>query len=580
MNSLPNDIPSGAPSESSAKPGKPDLGAILRKARKHLPLILCALAALLALSLCIYFIVGPAEGYFHADCTDSLLWAEATYDAGRIFNPDFNYAALLPFGASLWLVPLIAVFGVTMTTHVIGMVIFALLFLASIIVLCRKMKWSYAAAFGTSALLLLILSSSEKLREIMWNHVIYYSLGLLLYFFALALTFFAWEALERADKKPVLRFLPLAGLFVFVALSATNGFQMLVLTVVPVCAGVFLERLFDRETPLASRKNIPPLLVLVVSVAGVLIGTVILKSLLGGISSGYATAYSRYSSTSEWASNLDKFFMNWLTLLGMDVAKTDELFTLDSIVNILRIGVSLLLLVVPLVGLCCYKRIDSRYTRVLLIGHTFLLAFLFFGCVCGRLAAANWRLVPLVGSAILTTVALVREAWTHRKTAICTVRGGVLVLVVLALLSSYNAKLIADMPFDYGRDNELHRLAERLESEGLSYGYATFWRSQSITLLSDSAVKCREILVKNDKDDLWGITTDHYQSSLKWYEDQEGVDEYFVLLSGSEYQTIALSDYWVDLNKRAYVRDFMAEGYYVFVFSENIWGAEAEDRIY
>lgn len=568
--------PNGTPLFPSAL----DKKGILPRIGKHLPLILCAVAALLALSLCIYFIVGPAEGYFHADCTDSLLWAQASHDSGKVFDPDFNYAALLPFGASLWLVPLIAMFGVTMTTHVIGMVIFALLFLASIVLLCRRMKWSYACAFGTSALLLLTLSSSEKLREIMWNHVIYYSLGLLLYFLMLALTFYAWEALERADRKPVFRLLPLAGLLVFTVLSATNGFQMLVLSVVPVCAGVFLERLFDRDAPLVSRKNIPPLLILLTAVVGVVVGTVVLEMLLGGISSGYATAYSRYSNPDEWAGNIDKFFMNFLTLLGMNAEKTDDLFSLPSIVNILRIGTAILLFVIPLVALACYKKIESRYTRVLLIGHAFLLAFLFFGSVCGRLAAANWRLVPLLGSSILSTVAAVREAWTHRKTAICTVRLGVVALVVLALLSSYNAKLIADMPFNYGRDNYLHSLSEKLEAEGLSYGYATFWRSQSITLLSDSRVKCREILVKDNRDPLWGITTDHYQSSIKWYEDQEGVDEYFVLLSGQEYHTVMLSDYWLDLCDRAYVREFEVDGYHVFVFSENIWGTEAEERVY
>lgn len=544
-----------------------DTAKMLRKLKEHLPLILCAAAALLALALCIYFIVGPAEGYFHADCTDTILWAQASYDAGAVFHPDFNYAALLPFGASVWFVPLIAMFGVTMKTHVIGMVIFALLFMASIVVLCRKMKWSYARTFGTAALLFLILSSSDKLREIMWNHVIYYSLGLLLYFFMLALAFYAWEAFDRTDRKPWARLLPLAGLLVFTVLNATNGFQMLVLTVLPVCAGTFLERLFDRETPILSKKNISPLLLLGIMVAGVLIGTILLNSLLDGIVSGYATGYSRYSAPDKWAENLDKFFMNWFTLLGMNVVNGDDLVSLDSIVNLLRIGAGILLLAVPLVALCCYRWIESRYTRVLLIGHVFLLAFLFFGSVCGRLAAANWRLVPLLGSSVITTVAAIAEAWKSRKTAICTARSGVLVLIVLALLSGYNAKLISDMPFDYGRDNYLHVLSERLEEEGLTYGYATFWRSQSITLLSDSKVKCREILVKDDC-----ITTDWYQSQKNWYMAQEGVDEYFVLLSSAEYSKIRMTDYWYELVSRSYVRSFEVDSYQVIVFSENIFG--------
>ncbi len=558
-----------------------DLTALLPMLKKHLPLLLCAVAAAVALATVLYFIVGPAEGYFHADCTDTILWAESMYESGKVFDPDFNYAALLPFGAPLWFIPLIALFGVSMTAHVTGMVIFACLFLASSILLLRKMKQSYASALGVSACLLLVLSSSEKLREIMWNHVIYYSLGLLLYFFLLSLTFYAWDQLERTEKKPLLRSLPLAGLFLLTLLSATNGSQMLVLTVLPVMAAVFLERLFDREAKLLSRRNIPPILLLAAMVAGVLVGTVLLEALLGGITSGYATGYSRYSDPAEWAENADKFFMNFLTLLGMDALKSDELFSMRSIVNLLRIGVAILLFVVPLIALACYKKLTNRYVRVLALGHAFLLAFLFFGVVCGRLGAANWRLVPLVGSAVVTTACVISEAWKHRETAICTVRLGVLVLVALSCLSAFNVKTITDMPFDYGRDNELHRLTEALEKEGLSYGYATFWRSQSITLLSDSRVKCREILVEGDnKDPLWGLKTDHYQSSLGWYEDQAGVDEYFVLLSRYEYNQIVLSDYWIELVDRAYVRDFELDGFVVYVFSENVWGDEAGDRVY
>ena len=558
-----------------------DARRLLSLLRRYFPAVLCILACAVALSTVIYFITGPAEGYFHADCTDTILWAQSMYESGEVFDESFNYAALLPFGAPLWFIPLIAAFGVSMTAHVAGMVIFALLFLASTILLLRRMKQSYASACGISALLLLLLSSSDKLREIMWNHVIYYSLGLLLYFFLLALTFYAWDALERTEQKPLLRYLPLAGLFVLTLCTATNGSQMLVLTVLPVAAAVFLERLFDRETGLLSKRNIPPILLLSALVLGVLVGTVLLEFFLDGIKSNYATGYSKYSDPSEWAANADKFFMNFLTLLGMDAVKSDELFGMRSIVNLLRIGVALLLFVVPLIGLACYKRLDGRCVRVLTLGHAFLLAFLFFGVVCGRLGAANWRLTPLIGSAVVTSSVLILEAWRHRKTAIVTVRLGVLVLAALALLSAFNVKTIADMPADYGRDNELHRLTEALEKEGLTYGYATFWRSQSITLLSDSRVKCREILVDGDsKSPTYGLTTDHYQSSLRWYEDQEGVDEYFVLLSKYEYNQIVLSDYWVALSERALVREFEVDGFVVSVFSENIWGSEAADRVY
>ncbi|MBO5269233.1 MAG: hypothetical protein J6B77_00500 [Clostridia bacterium] len=565
------------PSHASetASPGKPastkvDAIAILRKVKNLLPLILCAAAALFAFALAVYFIVGPAEGYFHADCTDTILWAQATFDSGKVFNPDFNYAALLPFGANLWLVPLIAIFGVTMQTHVIGMIIFAVLFMGAIVFLLRRMKWSYPWTLGTAAMIFMILSSSEKLREIMWNHVIYYSLGLLLFFFMLALVFWSYDRLENEEKPLWKRLLPLLPLLVLAILNATNGFQMLVLTVLPIAVGVLAERIFDRETPFFSKKNLPSVILLGVLALGTLLGTALLKELLGDITSGYANAYSSYSNPDDWPENMEKFFMNWLTLIGMSVKNGDKLMEMDSIVNILRIGTGLLLLFVPLVFLACYRKIKDRRVRILVVAHAFMLAFLFFGCVCGRLAAANWRLTPLLGSSVLVTVAAAKEAWEQREHAVLTCRSGVVLLVVLALLSGYNGKLIAEIPFDYGRDNDLHVLAERLEEEGLTYGYATFWRSQAITLLSDSKVKVCEILVEDD-----GITTDHYQSQGVWYEDQEGVEEYFVLLSASEQRKLDGTLYWSQMMNHCFVRSFMVNGYGVFVFSENIWNSHA-----
>ena len=52
-----------------------------------------------ALGLVAYYIICPAKGEFHADCTDTIYWAKATFDSGKLISPDFSYACLLPFGA-------------------------------------------------------------------------------------------------------------------------------------------------------------------------------------------------------------------------------------------------------------------------------------------------------------------------------------------------------------------------------------------------------------------------------------------------------------------------------------------------
>ena len=83
--------------------------------RRHGLLILSALAALVCFGICAYYIIFPAEGYLHSDCTDSLLWANASVESGDVFDENFRYAAMLPFSANLWFIPLIYIFGYSMT---------------------------------------------------------------------------------------------------------------------------------------------------------------------------------------------------------------------------------------------------------------------------------------------------------------------------------------------------------------------------------------------------------------------------------------------------------------------------------
>ena len=98
---------------------------------KGLSLLWCALTALFALgslAAVIYYIIYPSAEFLHSDCTDTILWAQASYDGRSLFNPDFGYAAMLPFGGTMLMIPFIGIFGVSMTTHHIGMVLFTLLF--------------------------------------------------------------------------------------------------------------------------------------------------------------------------------------------------------------------------------------------------------------------------------------------------------------------------------------------------------------------------------------------------------------------------------------------------------------------
>ena len=571
--------------------------------------LIIALPVIMAVAAAIYYIVGPAEGYLHADCSDSLYWANAAYEAGGVFDPTYRYAALLPFSAQIWMTPLIAMFGFTMKAQNIGMIIFVLVFAASLWYFCRRAEMSVGWCALSVGITLMVLCSSDKLREIMLGHVIYYSLGLLLFFLMAGLSLAVAKRgsklmVRSGDDRPLFRrimlILAVAGLLVVSAGSAADGTQMLVLATLPAFGGVAAERFFSGKTRLFSRDNVPMGLALITVLAGTVIGTVALKLMTrDGISADkYTGAYSVFQSSAKWQDSFHAFFKSYFDLIGATARDGDALVSAASFGVLLRIALGVVLLVLPAAMLLLYRKLCYRGTRVMLWGHMILSAGLMFGFVCGRLSNANWRLTPMVGTGALLAVFAARElAHAGRARLLAAgevranenddlaeehcprelddlalgrveLRAGLVFAFLLCLTALVSFGEIAKMPADYGRSNELHELSGFLEENGLEYGYATFWRSNAITLISDSKVKVREVLASGSS----GIVTDYYQSSTRWYDESqhEKYDEYFVLLSNSEYNMVSRSEMWQELTDRCLVRTLEYEGFYVFVFSEDL----------
>lgn len=521
-----------------------------------IPLAICLIFATLSLAQIIYYTTGPAQGYFHADCTDSIYWAEAAVDGGAVFNPDFYYAALLPFSAQIWLVPLIRIFGVTMTAHVIGMVIFSVLFFASMIFLCRSMQWGWEMSLFTPSVVMLMLSSSDKMREIMWGHVIYYSLILVLLFVGIGLA-------ARLLRKRTTALCILTALWA--VLSATDGVQIVAMVLLPVAGAIIAERFFDGEKRLTDKCNFYPFCISAGIILAGSVGLLLLSLLKGDISADYADAHMGLTSVNNWADNLLKLPKAWFGLLGFDEMNKD----IGKIPALLSALVGIVIAVLPICLALNYKKIEKTETKLLLWAHLALSAVTLGGWVCGVLSGADWRLVSMMGTSIVTSVAAVRHFLSVKadgEGSVVAKRLSVVLAVCLLAGSVISGAVMLKMPADYGRDNLDHRLAAKLKAEGLEYGYSTFWRSQTITLISDSEVRVREILA----DEFDGVSTDYYQSSRAWYEDQEGIDKYFVLLNDYEAGEASRNRAWESYVEENAVEIIDFENYVIYVFDENI----------
>ncbi len=473
----------------------------------------------------LYYIIGPARGHMTSDTTDSILWAYEAYKTGKAANPDFYYAAILPFGGNQIYFPFLAIFGYSVSAQIGGLCLFAILFAAALwFFFSGLIKNPFLSALGVTGTML-ILSSSEKLREILWEHIFYYNLGILFFCLGMGMIFRILDV-ERGSDKPtrVIAVISSVCLGLFSLFAATDGLQALICFSLPVCAGLLAERIFSND-PLPSRKSRRSLWMILfvagLSISGVLLG----KLLVGNVTAGYQDAYSTWGDPAKWTDQFLKFFPNWFSLLGVDATSSDPLTGFPSILNLIRVAGGILLPVLPLFLVFRWKTI-SRRLQIALVGHLVVSACILFAVIFGSLGGANWRLVPMLGTSILLSFL---TAFEYLSSDLVRRRLAVLMLAILLLLSAVPFGTILRMSPTEGRDNSWFAATEALEEKGLCYGYANFWWAEYINLLSGGDLK-----VGNIRE--WQSTPQpyRYQCEKSLFDVQEDADSYFLLLTEDE----------------------------------------------
>ena len=526
------------------------------------------LLLVLALALVGYYTLFPSRGYFHSDTTDTIMWAEASYESGKIFSPDFGYACFLPFSTNLIMQALMPFTGVSMTTHVLGMFGFFILFSGSLILMLRQMGWKIGWISIAVFAELMLCSGSTKLREIFWGHTIYYSLGVFFIFAGLAMIF-RWKKLikrtetfrspDKLRKNGIHLVLCMIGISIWFLLTGSDQITAITIFALPVMGAVFCECWLDGETKLCSHRNLYTLILLMLMLLTTVAGYLLTQTEAGGMTADYADAYSEYSAMDKWQENFQKFPLAWLSLLGVEAKADEPLMSADSAKSLLCIVNGILILILPAAALLCWKKIKDAKLKILILTYWFMTLFIMMGYTVGKLSAANWRLSPIVAMAVIVSVAFLRWAFSQADWK----RLSVLFVACVMTVSTIHAATIISMPKDNTSENYLYALADELEKRNLTYGYATFWRANSLTVISDSRVKCRGVALEDGR--LW---VRKYQCNLQWYKDQPEQEKYFVLLSASEAQELKDSSY--ELLTREH-EEFSFRNCVVWVFDENIF---------
>ncbi len=490
--------------------------------------ILAFSLVIIAFITVIYYMLGPSEGYIHSDCVDTLTWANATVESGQLFSSTFCYPYLLPFGSTFLMYPFVAIFGFTMFAYRLAMLVFMIVFALAIYFCARGLGWSRNTGLIAVSVEFIIVSSSGKLRELFWEHIIHYSLGAFLAFVLMAFMFYFINNYKKnkysfKNSKKTIVFGVLVALWAF--FSAFDGLTTLTLSTLPVLGAILLSIVFDTKNNIISKANKDMIVSFVIILVATVLGCGVLALITKDIDAGYGNAYSNIVEGGEWSNNALRFLEQWTTLLGADYEAGSAITSFKNILAAIKMAGSLVLFFTPVYAIFIYKRV-VRSERTFIIFHWLMSGFILYGYVFGNLSSVNWRLSPIICSAIIVNIIV----WKYLWSTVNLKRSAVIVSLLVVLSGVVTFGQIWAMPADYGRDNDQHQVVKYLEENGLNYGYATYWNANILTLISSSKVKVRDINLDNDQPVKGWLNTDK-----AWYDAQPNQDKYFVLLTNSEY---------------------------------------------
>ena len=326
---------------------------------------------------------------FHADFTDTILWAEASCESGKLASPDFHYVYFIPFGGNLLMNAFIPFFGVGLTTIRCAMTVMVFAMCGVVFAFFKSLGHDRTWSAASTGVVFGLLCSTIKMREVFFSHVIHYSLAITFLLLALSICGIAGDGSSARSKSR-------KALFALVLLwTALCGVPMLLYVVLPVLGAVFVWRLLEPK-PLGET-FVQDASWLAAGAVGAGIGFLAYSWLSAGIPRpSYPDVYEQYSTIYVWWSNLERLPRSWATLFYDPPAPGSVRIVSGTGIRIAaRILFSFALAVVPVLAWFRYGNFRKR-ERMLLIAHWILAGGVLFFWLFGKVSNYNWRISPLV----------------------------------------------------------------------------------------------------------------------------------------------------------------------------------------
>lgn len=465
-----------------------------------------------------YFIWGPLYiREFHADTADTLFWANADIENGRPFKPSFDYSYKLLFGGQWFFVPFVKLFGIGMKAQRCAMSLFSVLLTIELVFFFKAMNFSNRLSMVSAAVMLISPCITMKTREIFYGHIIHYSLAV--FYLLIAHIFISRIITKKAQ----------AGWFIlytlWLSVSSANGFVNILYVAFPIIFGCLIEFYFYRDKRLAV-------------LAGCTILALFPAMLLtysGAISTSYTDIYSDLARDINWGEQLMRFPKLWISLFNDYSADEHPIFSAAGIKSMIYTLFGLMSFLILPLSFSHYKNETNQGKRVFYFSAWIMFFLLIFFIMFGKISDANWRLTPLVFTCQILILFQLDDIVENRKEIIInrSITNGLTIVCCMAFILqtiTVSLAMLTKKGYDvwFGKDGLLATLREH----DLNYGFANYWYSNSITVLSDDEIRSRNVEWEGERPRLQPF---NINMDLTWYDDQPDQSKYFLVINESMY---------------------------------------------
>ncbi|WP_144436422.1 hypothetical protein [Lysobacter antibioticus] len=516
----------------------------------------------LNLLLLVYYLIYGYQVAFHSDSAAKNLLAQEIYDTGRLFPTDWTYVngdLMVVFG-QWFIVPFLSFFANGYKLHALSGAISSLLILLSVWLASRLVTPSRWIRLFCVALIAgaLSLQGAENLYGQVSYGVVFSLACFLLYF--------TWRYLAAIGSGVWIWGL---AIWLHVALvSFSNPQRALASYLLPLFGALIIDALVKGRAAgwrWDSRLN-RSLLCILILISALAVGMVLHAAVLSGVNNLNGASVARWLSFEGLIRNFWLTLRGALEILGVVPQEGGLVASMVGAGEALRLVSGLTLLVLIPVASAWGVRESRAELRLFAAFTAVSLALFFFLQMTTTIADmsqpayASRYLVPSLFLAIMLVVGWAFSSAYHARAGQAA---GVAVLVLLLLSSS----IWPSHPFSQalrGRDEvPLRHMARMLESNGLKYGYGTYWNAGAITVFSDSKAKVRQISIEQ------GLPMPMYHlSSERWYRPEAWQGASFLLLSDAEAKAVN----WLLLESMVGkpVRIYRHDQYAAYLFSGNI----------